>query len=56
MSKEQEYNSDHDLVVLAKRLLLTRGELQASPQKLKEIAYELADKVIATNGSDLNAK
>lgn len=46
MSREQEFNISNELVVLARRLLLTKGDDCLSFDKLKETAYSLAEEVI----------
>ena len=47
MSREQESNMSNELLVLlAKRLLVTRGDKFLSVDRLKETAYSLAEEVL----------
>ena len=56
MSRELEFNISNELVVLARRLLLTKGDDCLSTDRLKETAYNLAEEVIMLLEEDLDAK
>ena len=46
MSRERESNVSNELIVLARRLLLTKGDKCLSVDRLKETAYSLAEEVV----------
>ena len=56
MSREQESNMSNELVVLARRLLLTKGDDCLSTDRLKETAYSLAEEVIMLLEENSDAK
>lgn len=47
MSNKQEDSSGNDLVVLAKRLLIMRGDQRLSIEKLQDTSYLMAEKVLS---------